>query len=278
MANVLITGCSSGFGLLAAVTFASRGDRVFATMRNPTKADNLVAAATDAGVEVEVVALDVCDPASVSSGVAAVLDDAGTIDVLVNNAGIESFGAIHLFSDDEAWRQLDTNVLGVIRMCRAVVPAMKAAGRGTIVNVGSVAGKVGVPYGGMYAASKHALEAMTEAMHFELAHLGIRVHVVEPGQFHTALGDNSMVAAAMSPDTHEYSRWQAYRAAQKRLVSGEPPDPQLAAEAIYSAATATPATLRHVVGADAELILSTKATMSFEDFESVMRSALDWHD
>lgn len=277
MANVLITGCSSGFGLLAAVTFAEQGHRVFATMRNPAKSAALDAAASQAGVVVEVVALDVCDSASVDGAIAEVVERAGSIDIVVNNAGIEMFGAVHLVSDAEAMRQFDTNVIGVIRVCRAIVPHMKAQGRGAIVNVGSVAGKVGTPYGGLYAASKHALEALTESMHFELAHLGIRVHVIEPGQFATALGENSIVAAAMI-GTDEYDRWQAFRLAQKKLVSGEPANPQLVADAIYSAVTADPPALRHVVGTDAELIINTKASMSFETFESTMRAVLDWHD
>ncbi len=277
MANVLITGCSSGFGLLSAVTFAQRGHRVFATMRNPAKSGPLDEAAAAAGVEVEVLALDVCDPASVESAIAAVVNRAGSIDIVVNNAGIELFGAVHLVSDAEATRQFDTNVLGVIRVCRAVVPQMKAQGGGAIVNVGSVAGKVGTPYGGLYAASKHALEALSESMHFELAHLGIRVHVIEPGSFATALGENSLVAAAMA-GTDEFDRWQNYRTAQKKLVQGEPANPQLVADAIYAAVTAEPPTLRHAVGADAEMVINTKASMSFEDFETTMRTVLDWHD
>ena len=277
MAHVLITGCSSGFGLLASVTFARQGHRVFATMRNPAKSAALDAAAAEAGVEIEVMALDVCSAASVDEAIAAVVERAGSIDIVVNNAGIEMFGAVHLVSDDEAVRQFDTNVIGVIRVCRAVVPYMKAQGRGAIVNVGSVAGKVGTPYGGLYAASKHALEALTESMHFELAHLGIRVHVIEPGQFATALGENSIVVAAMT-GTDEYHRWQAFRLAQKKLVSGEPANPQLVADAIYTAVTADPAALRHPVGADAELIINTKAAMSFEAFEATMRTVLDWHD
>ncbi len=277
MANVLITGCSSGFGLLAAVTFAQQGHRVFATMRTPAKSGALDAAALEAGVNIEVVVLDVRDATSVDAAFAEVVERAGSIDIVVNNAGIEMFGAVHLVSDDEAVRQFDTNVIGVIRVCRAAIPYMKAQGGGAIVNVGSVAGKVGTPYGGLYAASKHALEALTESMHFELAHLGIRVHVIEPGQFATALGENSIVAAAMV-GTDEYDRWQAFRLAQKKLVSGEPANPQLVADAIYTAATAVPPALRHPVGADAELILNTKAAMSFEAFESTMRTVLDWHD
>ena len=175
MANVLITGCSSGFGLLAALEFARRGDNVFATMRNVSKAGPLNEAAAAEGLKVNVVVLDVTDDASVRSAVDSVVADAGTIEILVNNAGIELIGAMHLVSDEEALWQLDTNVLGPLRTMRAVVPLMLQQGGGTIVNVSSVAGIAAVPYTGMYAASKHALEAMTEVMVYELGHRGIRM-------------------------------------------------------------------------------------------------------
>jgi NAD(P)-dependent dehydrogenase (short-subunit alcohol dehydrogenase family) len=181
-------------------------------------------------------------------------------------------------SDEEATRQLDTNVLGIVRVARAVVPHMVRQGRGAIVNVGSVAGKVGVPYSGLYAASKHAVEALTEAMHFELAQLGIRVAVVEPGQFATGLSGNSVVAAAMPEDSAEYERWQAFRGRMRQLVGGEPADAQLVADVIYEAATSTEPRLRWPVGDDATLVLDTKAALSFEDFEAAMRATLDWHE
>ncbi len=189
-------------------------------MRNTAKAEPLLEAAAAAGVAVEVAELDVASSASVDRAIDAIVESTGRLDVVVNNAGIELFGAVHLVSDDEASRQLDTNVLGVVRVARAAVPHMVRQGRGAIVNVGSVAGKVGVPYSGLYAASKHAVEAITEAMHFELAHLGIRVAVVEPGQFATGLSGNSVVAASMPEDSAEYVRWQAFRGRMRQLVGG----------------------------------------------------------
>jgi NAD(P)-dependent dehydrogenase (short-subunit alcohol dehydrogenase family) len=258
--------------------FAERGHHVVATMRDPSKAGPLLEAATAAGVAVEVVELDVTSSDSVDRAVDAVVASNGGIDVLVNNAGIEVFGAIHLLSDDEASRQLDTNVIGIVRVARAVVPHMVRQGRGAIVNVGSVAGKVGVPYSGLYAASKHGVEAITEAMHFELAHLGIRVAVVEPGQFATGLSGNSVIAAAMTEDTPEYIRYQLFRGRMRQLVGGQPADAQLVADVIYEAATSTEPRLRWPVGDDATLVLDTKAAMSFEEFEAAMRTTLDWHD
>ena len=273
MATVLITGCSSGFGELAALTFARKGHRVFATMRTPGKS-----AVIDAEPGVEQLALDVSDSASVDAAIAEAIARAGRIDVVVNNAGIEVFGSVHLLSDDDVRRQFDTNVTGIVRVARAIVPHFLANGGGAFINVGSLAGPVGVPYSGAYAASKHAVEALTEAMHFELSQRGIRVSVIEPGQFATALSSNSATAAGMAEGSEEFERWQRYRAAQRRLVGGEPADPQLVADAIYSAAFDEPVRLRHPVGADADMVLAAKSAMTFEDFDAAMRATLDWHD
>jgi NAD(P)-dependent dehydrogenase (short-subunit alcohol dehydrogenase family) len=247
-------------------------------MRDTAKAESLREAAATAGVAVEVVELDVTSSASVDRAVVLIVESTGSLDIVVNNAGIELFGAVHLVSDDEATRQLDTNVVGIVRVARAVVPHMVRQGRGVIVNVGSVAGRVGVPYSGLYAASKHAVEAITEAMHFELAHLGIRVAVVEPGQFATGLSGNSTIAASMPEDSSEYLRWQSFRGRMRQLVGGEPADAQLVAEVIYEAATSSESRLRWPVGDDAALVLDAKAALSFEDFESAMRTTLDWHE
>ena len=273
MSNVLITGCSTGFGELAALTFADRGHRVFATMRTPGKS-----AALDARADITQLALDVCDPTSVKAAIARALDVAGTLDVVVNNAGIELFGPVHLATDEEVVRQFDTNVTGVVRVVRAVVPHMVANGGGAIVNVGSLAGLVGTPYGGLYSATKHAIEAISEAMHFELSQHGIRVRVVEPGQFATQLNANSFKSTAMTPESAEFARAERFHTAMRSLVNGEPADPQLVADAIYAAATEQPGQLRYPVGADADLVIATKSQMSFEDFDTTMRAALDWYD
>ncbi len=273
MSTVLITGCSTGFGELAALHFADNGHRVFATMRTPGKS-----AALNARSEIEQLALDVCSTPSVDAAVAEAISRAGRVDIVVNNAGIEVFGPVHMVSDDEVTRQFDTNVTGVVRVVRAVVPHMLANGAGTIVHVGSLAGQVGTPYSGIYAASKHAIEAITEAMHFELSQQGIRVRVVEPGQFATALGTNSIHAAAMTPDTDEHRRYLRFRTAMRSLVNGEPANPNQVAEVIYRAATEEPGQLRYPVGNDADLVLSVKNQMTFEEFDATMRTALDWHE
>ena len=273
MPSVLITGCSSGFGELTAITFADHGHRVFATMRTPGKS-----VALNERPDIEQLALDVGSSSSVDAAVSETISRVGRLDIVVNNAGVEVFGPVHLLSDDEVTHQLDTNVLGVVRMVRAVVPHFLANGGGTIVNVGSVAGFVGTPYSGIYAASKHAIEAISESLHFELSHRGVKVRVVEPGQFATELGNNSIHAKALIEGTEEYQRWQRFRSAMRSLAGGEPARAQVVADAIYAAAVDEPGRLRHLVGVDTDLIIGAKSSMTFEDFDLTMRATLDWHD
>jgi len=168
--KVLITGSNSGFGLLTALGFARAGHEVIATMRNPDRGGALRAAIAAETLPIEIRELDVSDADSVTRAI----PDPGELDVLVNNAGFEVQAAMELVDDELLARQLDTNVRGPMRVMRRVLPVWRERGAGVVVNVSSIAGVVAVPYGGAYAASKHALEAITEALHYELAPLGLR--------------------------------------------------------------------------------------------------------
>lgn len=273
MTRILITGSNSGFGRLATLTLARAGHRVIATMRTPAKGDALLADCAAEGLEIEVRRLDVCDPASVGDALA----DAAEIDVLVNNAGFEIQGAIEMIDDALMHRQLDTNVLGPLRTMRAVLPAWRTRGSGVIVNLSSIAGRVATPWGGAYAASKHALEALSESLHYEVAPAGIRVHLIEPGRFPTDFFDNIVRPDGWAGSEHE-ARANAFRQALTALDSGGPQDPQLVADAIVRAALDPATPFRTLVGADAELIDGAKTAMSFEDFEATMRATLNWHE
>jgi NAD(P)-dependent dehydrogenase (short-subunit alcohol dehydrogenase family) len=272
MSRILITGSNSGFGKLAALSLARQGHDVVATMRNLAKGEALRTEAE--GLPVEIRRLDVCDPGSIADAVG----DPVELDAVVNNAGFEVQGALELVDDDLLWRQYDTNVLGPMRLIRAVLPAWRERGSGTIVNVSSVAGIVGTPFGGAYASSKHALEALSEALHFETAIHGIRVRLIEPGRFETDFSGNIVTAPGW--EGSEYAeRAERFRAAQGALdPSGVTPDPQDVADAIVRAATEPDAPFRQFVGNDAELVRQVKASMSFEDFETAMRATLDWHE
>lgn len=278
MAHVLVTGCSSGFGKLTALLFARHGHTVFATMRDTARAGPMEEMASEEGLDVRVLQLDVTDDASVRAAVAEAERVAGgALDVVVNNAGVELRGPVEECSDNEVLAQFDTNVFGVVRVVRAALPAMRAAGRGVIVNVSSIAGLVARPYGGIYAASKHALEAISEALHHELRPFGVRVAVVEPGQFETDLLANATTAAAFGADSPYREPSDRFDVAVRRLVpDGRPAPAEVVAETIVAVAFDPSAGLRHLVGADAELVMSVRTSGDFEHFDRTMRAALDW--
>ncbi len=178
---VLITGASRGFGEAAARRIAGRGHTVVATMREPERDGGGLAAAFPGLIHP--MRLDVTLAEDVEAAVRSAIERFGRIDVLVNNAGYGLYGPAEDFEEDEVWRQIDTNVLGQWRMARAVLPAMRARRFGKIVNVSSLAGRVPGAWLGMYAASKHAVEGMSESLRFEVAHLGVEVCILEPGMF-----------------------------------------------------------------------------------------------
>ena len=280
--SILITGTNTGFGKLAALSLAREGKKVIATMRDPNKGDDIRRVANEEGLSIEIRELDVCNLEMVQNCLA----DAQEIEAIVNNAGFEIQAAVEQLEDDLMWKQLDTNLLGPLRLIRTVLPVWTQRGSGVIVNVSSIAGRSAPPYSGSYAASKHALEALSESLHFEVSHLGIRVCVIEPGRFSPGFFEN-----IVRPDTWEGSQHQeramAFREALMRLdnisdneseESAGPPDPQEVADAIVRAVSDSKTPFRTLVGQDAELIDATKTSMSFEDFETTMRTALDWHD
>jgi NAD(P)-dependent dehydrogenase (short-subunit alcohol dehydrogenase family) len=245
---VLITGCSSGIGRAAALHFAARGFQVYASMRRPEQAGaELRAEAAARGLSLSTPALDVTSDSSVQAAVSGLLTETGgRLDVLVNNAGYFFFGPVEETSADELRAQYETNVFGVQRVTRAVLPAMRARGEGAVVNVSSVAGRVVVPIAGAYHSSKWALEALTEALRYELAPFGVRVAIVEPGPFRTALHDKELRAAAGSaadspyrPLVEEYLRRSQ---AMKRR------DPAAVVDTIWRAATHPRPKLRWPVG------------------------------
>lgn len=192
MSVILITGCSTGFGFLAAKRFAERGDSVFATMRDPqgknsAPASELRKIAAATGANIEVLDLDVTSDASVNAAAATVLAKAKAPDVIINNAGQMYVGLAEAFTADELSRQLDVNVVGIHRVNRAFLPAMRESGKGLIINVSSVAGRMAVPFFAVYHASKWGVEGYSLALRRELACAGVDVVVVEPGPFTTEL-------------------------------------------------------------------------------------------
>ena len=186
--TVLITGASAGFGADSAKSLARAGHRVFATMRNINDKSAPKTAAELRGLGIEVLELDVTSDASVDRAFGEIhAKTGGTLDVLVNNAGQFLAGISEAFTADQVKAMFDVNVFGVQRVTRAALPSMRKTGTGLIINIGSILGRLTIPFVGIYGASKHALEALTESYRYELSQLGVDVVLVQPGPFATSL-------------------------------------------------------------------------------------------
>jgi NAD(P)-dependent dehydrogenase (short-subunit alcohol dehydrogenase family) len=269
---ILITGCSSGIGRATAERFAARGWRVFATMRRP-EADAggaLREQAARQGWRLTTPALDVTRDDSVDAAVAGALGETGgRLDVLVNNAGYYALGPLEETSPDELRAQLETNVVGVHRVTRAVLPVMRARGTGAIVTMGSVSGLVAVPIAAPYHASKWALEGMIEALRLELLPFGVRVALIEPGPFKTALHDNEVRAAASGRPDSPYAALDAAYVRQARGMRRA--DVKRVVDVIERAATARNPKLRWPVGPTSFTVGRLRAFVPDRLYELVMR-------
>lgn len=266
MARVLITGCSTGIGRASAVELTKRGFEVIATARRLETIEDL-----DVHEKLRV---DVDDSASVVEGVAV----AGRIDVLVNNAGRGIRSPIEKTPLDAVREMFETNVFGAVRTMQAVLPQMRERGSGVIVNVTSLAGLVAAPLEGFYSASKHALEAMSEALHYEVGHFGIRVAIVEPGLFDTSFRGNRAAFGLEGEPYDELDRLWEQAEARLQGDAGEISGPEVVAQTIADAVEGKDQKLRWLVGDDADLVMSVRRQMNDEEFEATMRQTLqlDW--
>ncbi|MGZ4293364.1 MAG: oxidoreductase [Solirubrobacteraceae bacterium] len=181
--SVLITGCSSGIGYATAERLLADGYAVYATARRPESIEPLAAKGATT------LALDVTSEESMQAAVDRVIEAEGGVGILVNNAGYSQSGAVESISLDEVRRQFETNVFGLIRMCQLVLPGMRARGEGRIVNIGSMGGRLTFPGGGIYHATKYSVEAISDALRFEVRGFGVKVILVEPGLIVTNFGE-----------------------------------------------------------------------------------------
>lgn len=262
--TIVITGCSSGFGRDLAERLARDGWRVAATMRAPDGKNAEPARAlrqlADAdGLSLRVLDLDVSSDASTEAAAGAVLDEWGAPDAVVNNAGQMFGGITEAFSPAEMARQLDVNVVGVHRVCRAFLPAMRERGRGLVMNVSSTAGRCALPFFGVYHASKWALEGYTAALRLELAQTGVDAVIVEPGPFTTSLFPKMTAPADADGRAATYPEavtgtFEAMGSDFQAMLQNPetPTDPAMVVEAMADLLTQAPGTrpFRTVVGMD----------------------------
>lgn len=262
MRTIVVTGCSAGFGRLVSEQLARAGDRVYATMRgvdgkNAAVAAELRGLVQSEGIDLRVLEMDVTSDASVEAAAAMVTAESGAPDVVINNAGRLFFGITEAFTPDEYTEQLDVNVVGVHRVCRAFLPSMRAAGSGLIINVSSIGGRISPPFGTIYQSTKWALEGYSLGLRAEVASSGIDVISVQPGPFATSLGVTMTTPADEEgrADTYPESTSEAMESMQGTFGSlfedpNEPTDPQLVSDAIVDLVNMAPGTrpFRSVVG------------------------------
>jgi NAD(P)-dependent dehydrogenase (short-subunit alcohol dehydrogenase family) len=268
---ILITGCSSGIGRATALEAAGRGHHVFATARRLEDLREL-----SGRPNTSVLPLDVTDLASIRRAVESLLSEAGRLDALVNNAGYARYGAVEDVSSEEWRRQYEVNFFGTLEVTRAALPALRASGRGTLVNVSSVGGKISIPFAAPYCSSKHALEALSDALRVEVAPFGIRVVVVESGPVKTRFTDRAReLAAPLLSGAGPYAAFYpgARRAMETDFAAG-PVEPEVVARVILRAIESRRPRTRYRITRMARIFIPLKRLMSDRFFDRQMKKAL----
>ncbi len=252
--TVLITGASSGIGRQTALHLARRGHRVIATSRELPRLDELIAQARANSLDITPYQLDINHDASVEEAIPGIIERVGAIDGLVNNAGYILSGCLEDLTLEEFKAQFETNLFAVLRMSQAVLPHMRKRKSGTIVNVGSVAGRVGSPAGGAYAASKFALEGLSKVMRMEVAPFGVRVVLIEPGLFRTDLFRSRAVGARSLDPRSPYNGYASRISANSSGKQRWGGDPSRVAQVIGRALESRHPRQRYQAGLDAKVL------------------------
>ena len=263
---VLVTGASSGIGEATAAKLTTLGFTVYGAAR---RVDRIT------GASVRPLAMDVTDDASMTSGIAHILDEAGRIDVLVNNAGYGSHGAVEDVPLDEARTQFEVNVFGAARLIQLVLPQMRARRSGRIINVSSMGGKIHTPLGGWYHATKYALEGLSDCLRIEVAPFGIDVVVIEPGAIRTEWGG---IASDHLRKVSGSTAYATQAAAMAKVLTADtglakPSEPSVVANAIARAVTAGKPKARYAIGAGARPLIFLKGVLPDRAYDAVMRRA-----
>lgn len=260
MSVIIITGCSSGIGRAAALAFARRGYRVYATMLDPKQDESLKSLIDEEGLDVEILHLDVTDDVTVRNAVEFALDRDGRLDVVVNNAGVGPFAPLERSTDADWLTTLDINLIGPLRLTRAALPAMREQGNGTIINISSIAGRMApIPTQGAYAASKHALCALTDSINVEAGQFGVVAHCIEPAFFATSILEHATIAELAENDPYRplaISIEQLFRDAN---ASAPPPDAVVDVILNLASGTLAETGTHHPIGIDGFAPTSTAA-------------------
>jgi NAD(P)-dependent dehydrogenase (short-subunit alcohol dehydrogenase family) len=268
---VLITGCSSGIGRATALELLQRGWTVYATARRPETLTELA----DRGCRT--LTLDVTDETSRRAAVQAVTDAEGGVGVLINNAGYSQSGAVESIPVEQVRQQFETNVFGLLRMCRLVLPGMREQRWGKIVNLSSMGGRLTFPGGGVYHATKYAVEALSDAMRFEVSGFGVDVIIIEPGLIVTRFGETAAGSVKSAPAEGAYADFnrrvaelteEAYKGPMAKLGAG----PEAVAKTIAKAIEARRPKARYVVTPSAHLMINQRRLVPDRVWDLMMRT------
>lgn len=264
--TLFVTGASSGIGRAAAALFHERGWNVVATMRSPQKESELTALPN-----VLVTRVDVTVEETIAEAIRKGIDTFGQIDVVLNNAGYGAYGPVEATPIAHVRREFETNVIGMLAVIKAVAPHFRQRGRGVIVNMSSMGGKVAFPLGSLYHGSKFAVEGLTEALQYEMAAIGVTVKLVEPGVTRTNFGGRSF-------QLNDDERLTEYRDVVGKTMGAfealgkDAAEPRSVAETIYRAATDGESQLRYVTGNDADAILQARRREDDDTFTRRVRT------
>lgn len=268
----LVTGSSSGIGFETAIALARENYFTYASMRNTSKAGKIQEIAKKENLNLKVIELDIDKEDSIKSAVKKIQEQKGSIDVLVNNAGYGLFGCIEDITMDELKAQFQTNFFGVVRLIQEIAPIMRKQGSGIIVNVSSVAGRIGFPGTPAYISSKFALEGLSECMRYELSPFGIKTIIIEPGVIQTNFFSSMKVAYGKPGSPYKEITEKVMNGVKMMAEMGTPPIE--VAKAIMKAINTAEPLPRYVVGSDASMFLEAKKMKTDLEFENYIKKEL----
>ena len=268
----LVTGSSSGIGYETALLLARNGFDTFATMRNMNKSKEITEVSKRENLPLRVMQLDVNDDRSVADAINNILNEKKSIEVVVNNAGYGLMGSVEDSSLDEIKAQFETNFFGAIRVIKEVIPIMRKQRTGTIVNVSSIAGRIGFPMGSAYVSSKFALEGLSESMSYELKQFGIKIVLIEPGVINTNFAFVTPKKALEANSSYSQLMNKLEENLFSTIANGTPPK-DVATAVLRSITTESPE-LRYLVGNDAVELINARKKSTDEEFEKMIMANL----
>ena len=264
----VVTGSSTGIGFETAVLLARSGYQTYATMRDTKKSERLTEIAKSENLPLIIVQLDVNNDKSVKDAIDKILSEKQRIDVIVNNAGYGLFSPVEELTLDQIKEQFETNFFGVIRVIHAVIPTMRKQRAGTIVNVSSLVGRVGLPLSSAYVATKFALEGLTESVRYELSQFGINLILIEPGVIKTNFIENLKTSTVSESKSNYADLNESISKRFETMMANSSTSPKIVAESILNAVTSENPKLRYIVGEDAQSIMKIRNDNSDEKFEN----------